>query len=224
MTQTHTCLWTVGGNQGARGELAQKKRAPHQKALGARWLFKPRTSLLWGNSANRYTTMLLKMFSFFPLYAIKKNNRKTTTTTKKPNYTESVWFSWQSEGQMAESSHKMYKIIKCLEIYFSVRFFPFLFYLFFKFGFETKIPLTYSCIKTLWKLSELRQRIAEQHVRMRAVEQNTDDGLGGTSVVNDLETHRSERHKINRPIKNKLWHETGSGICMLIINIMNINI
>lgn len=223
MTQTHTCLWTVGGNQGARGELAQKKELHTKKP----WVHDGCSNLGLACCEATVLTATLqccwKCF-LFPLYAIKKNNPKTTTTTKKPNYTESVWFSWQSEGQMAESSHKMYKIIKCLEIYFSVRFFPFLFYLFFKFGFETKIPLTYSCIKTLWKLSELRQRIAEQHVRMRAVEQNTDDGLGGTSVVNDLETHRSERHKINRPIKNKLWHETGSGICMLIINIMNINI
>lgn len=53
-----------------------------------------------------------------------------------------------------------------------------------------KIPWTYSSVETLRELSELRQRVAEQHVRMGAVEQNADDCLGGTGVVNDLKTHR----------------------------------
>lgn len=48
---------------------------------------------------------------------------------------------------------------------------------------------TYSSVETLWKLSELCQRVSERHVWMEAVEQNTDDCLGGTRVVNDLKTH-----------------------------------
>lgn len=53
------------------------------------------------------------------------------------------------------------------------------------------IPWTYSSVKTLWKLSELCQGVAEQHVRMGAVEQNTDYSLRRTGIVDDLERHNT---------------------------------
>lgn len=57
------------------------------------------------------------------------------------------------------------------------------------------IPWTYSSIKTLWKLSELCKRVSEQHVRMGAVEQYTDDCLGGTGIVYNLEWHNIQTTK-----------------------------
>lgn len=51
---------------------------------------------------------------------------------------------------------------------------------------------TYSGVKTLWKLSELCQGVAQQHVRMGAVEQNTDDGLRRAGIVDDLERHGAQ--------------------------------
>lgn len=68
------------------------------------------------------------------------------------------------------------------------------------------IPSTYSGIETLWKLSELCQGVAEQHVRMGAVEQNTDYCLGGAGVVDDLEWQNT--HSTGTDVKNT--QEAGS--------------
>ena len=66
--------------------------------------------------------------------------------------------------------------------------------------FKKKKEWTYSSIETLWKLSELCQRVSKQHVRVGAVEQNADYCLGGTGVVNDLKAQNNNRFdKKNKP-------------------------
>lgn len=71
---------------------------------------------------------------------------------------------------------------------------------------RTKRSWTYSSVKTLWKLSELCQRVSKWHVWMEAVEENADYCLGGTRVVNNLRTHNlHKKGQINPSLQRQLY-------------------